>query len=205
MDYRVVLASASPRRRELLDLLGIEYEVWPSNEEENPKETSPSGICMELSKMKALSVASMIKSYNENHPDLVVDSDVLVMGADTIVSIENQILGKPKDADDAVRMLQRLSGNTHSVYTGVTFVFIKGDRVGEYSFYEKTDVTMRELDSDEIGSYVDTGEPLDKAGAYGIQGKALPFVSRIEGDVANVVGLPVSRMVSELKKLGVRL
>lgn len=205
MDYRVVLASASPRRRELLDLLGIEYETWPSNEEENPKSTLPEEICCELSKMKALSVASMISTYNKMHPELVENRDILVIGADTLVAVDGEILGKPKDENDAERMLRKLSGNMHSVYSGVTFVFMKGDRVGEHTFFEKTDVTFRELDDKEIRSYIDTGEPMDKAGAYGIQGKALPFVSRIEGDVANVVGLPVSRLVSELKNLGVDL
>lgn len=201
-NYKIVLASGSPRRKELMELAGFEFEIWPSTKEEVISETKPSMVCGELSKQKALDVAASIKTYNENHPDITTDQDILVIGADTIVALENEILGKPKDEADAVRMLQMLSGKTHSVFTGVTFVFMSKDgRAGEYSFTEETKVSFFELTNEEIRSYVESGDPLDKAGAYGIQTGAATFVRGIEGDFYNVMGLPIARLVHELRAL----
>ena len=201
-DYKIILASGSPRRKELLAQIGFEFEVWPSNCKEVISQTEPSKVCTELSRLKALDVASGIRTYNENHPGLAQDRDLIVIGSDTIVALNDEILGKPKDEDDAVRMLKKLSGREHSVYTGVTFVFMSSDgRVGEHSFYEKTDVFVCDIDDDEIKEYVDSGEPLDKAGAYGIQGSFGKYISKIEGDYYNVVGLPVSRLYHELKNI----
>ena len=130
--------------------------------------------------------------------------DILVIGADTVVAYENQILGKPKDEEDARRMLSMLSGKTNSVYTGVTFVFIdKAGRTGEHCFYEKTDVSMYTLTEDEIDRYISSGDPMDKAGSYGIQGRFAIHIKGIHGDYNNVVGLPVARLYQELRKLGV--
>ena len=130
--------------------------------------------------------------------------DILVIGADTVVAYENQILGKPKDEEDARRMLSMLSGKTHSVYTGVTFVFIdKAGRTGEHCFYEKTDVSMYTLTEEEIDRYISSGDPMDKAGSYGIQGRFAIHIKGIHGDYNNVVGLPVARLYQELRKLGV--
>jgi MAF protein len=130
--------------------------------------------------------------------------DILVIGADTVVAYENQILGKPKDEEDARRMLLMLSGKTHSVYTGVTFVFIDKDgRTGEHCFYEKTDVSMHTLTEEEIDRYISSGDPMDKAGSYGIQGRFAIHIKGIHGDYNNVVGLPVARLYQELRKLGV--
>ena len=132
--------------------------------------------------------------------------DILVIGADTVVAYENQILGKPKDEEDARRMLSMLSGKTHSVYTGVTFVFIdKAGRTGEHCFYEKTDVSMYTLTEEEIDRYISSGDPMDKAGSYGIQGKFGIYVKGICGDYNNVVGLPVGRLVYELKKMKINI
>ena len=130
--------------------------------------------------------------------------DILVIGADTVVAYENQILGKPKDEEDARRMLSMLSGKTNSVYTGVTFVFIDKDgRTGEHCFYEKTDVSMYTLTEEEIDRYISSGDPMDKAGSYGIQGRFAIHIKGIHGDYNNVVGLPVARLYQELRKLGV--
>lgn len=130
--------------------------------------------------------------------------DILVIGADTVVANEGQILGKPKDEEDAKRMLSSLAGHTHSVYTGVTCVFISADgRCGEHSFYEKTDVTMYQMSDEEIQRYVASGEPMDKAGAYAIQGRCAIFVKEIQGDYNNVVGLPIARLYQELLALGI--
>lgn len=201
---RIVLASASPRRKELLEQIGMEFEICPAKGEEVITEDTVDKAVMELSRQKAEEVAAGILSYNETHPELVTPQDILVIGADTVVAHDGTILGKPKDEADADRMLSMLSGDTHSVYTGVTLVFIDaGGRTGEMSFYEKTDVVMYPVSPEERARYIAGGEPMDKAGSYGIQGQAAAFVKEIHGDYNNVVGLPVARLYQELKKLGV--
>jgi len=202
IDYKIILASGSPRRKQLLEQIGLEFEVWPSKCEEIIESTVPSEVCMELSRQKALDIAAGIKTYNEEHADISSNQDLIIIGADTIVVLENEILGKPIDENNAIEMLQKLSDNTHSVYTGVTFVFMASDgRVGAHSFYEKTDVSVYPLSMEEIKEYVDSGDPLDKAGAYGIQGKFARHIRKIDGDYNNVVGLPVGRLYEELKKI----
>lgn len=201
-SFKTVLASASPRRKDILELVGIEFDIWPSEKEETVNETSPEKVCTALSRMKALDVAAQIRTYNDSHKDLTTAGDILVIGADTIVALGNEILGKPADDADAVRMLKLLSGNTHSVFTGVTLVFMsRSGRVGEHTFYEETKVSFYPMEDDEIDRYVATGEASDKAGAYGIQGKAAAFVRSIDGDYYNVVGLPAARILHELKEI----
>ena len=132
--------------------------------------------------------------------------DILVIGADTVVAYGGQILGKPADEADAKRMLSMLSGNVHSVYTGVTFVIIgKDGRTGESSFVEKTDVHMFAMSEQEIDRYIASGEPMDKAGSYAIQGKCGIYIEKIDGDYYNVVGLPIARMYQSLKDIGIDL
>jgi septum formation protein len=202
---RIVLASASPRRKELLEQIGIEFEICPAKGEERVIKTAPDEVVLELSKQKAEEVASGILLYNETHPELVTPQDILVIGADTVVSHGGKILGKPKDEEDAKRMLFLLSGDIHSVYTGVTLVFIdKSGRTGEYAFFEKTDVEVYPLSEGEISGYIKSGEPMDKAGSYGIQGLFARYIKKIDGDYNNVVGLPVARLYQELKKLNWR-
>ena len=197
--FKIVLASASPRRKEILDLVGMEFDIWPSDKEECVSATAPKEICMELARMKALDVASQIRTYNDTHDDLVTGTDIIVIGADTIVAKQDIILTKPKDEADAVRMLRLLSDDTHSVFTGVSFVFISKDgRVGEYTFFEETKVTFYPAGDKEIEHYVSSYNVLDKAGAYGIQSGAAVFVKSIEGDYYNVVGLPIARILQEL-------
>ena len=200
---RIVLASASPRRKELLEQIGMEFEICPAKGEEIITEHDPQKVVMELSAQKAKEVASGILSYNEKNQALVTPGDILVIGADTVVVYDGQILGKPKDEEDAGRMLSMLSGNIHSVFTGVTFVFMdRENRCGQYSFYEETRVEFYPLSRKEIDAYVASGDPMDKAGAYGIQGSFAAHVKGIQGDYNNVVGLPVARICQELKKLG---
>lgn len=127
--------------------------------------------------------------------------DAVIIGADTIVAKGNKVLGKPKDAEDAHQMLAMLQGEKHQVYTGVTLLQKKGDEKIIRSFHERTDVFMTSMSDQEIEAYIATGEPFDKAGSYGIQGRAGIFVERIEGDYYNVVGLPISRLCRELKSL----
>lgn len=203
---QMILASASPRRKELLEQIGAEFVICPAKGEEVITETDPSAVVMELSRQKAEEVASGVLTYNEQHADLATPQDILVIGADTVVAYENQILGKPKDEEDARRMLTMLSGKTHSVYTGVTFVFIdKEGRTGEHCFFEKTDVSLYPLKEEEIVRYIQSGDPLDKAGSYGIQGRFAIHIKEIRGDYNNVVGLPVARLYQELQKLGVSI
>ncbi len=203
---QMILASASPRRKELLEQIGAEFVICPAKGEEVITETNPSAVVMELSRQKAEEVAYGVLIYNEQHADLATPQDILVIGADTVVAYENQILGKPKDEEDARRMLTMLSGKTHSVYTGVTFVFIdKEGRTGEHCFFEKTDVCMYPLKEEEIDRYIQSGDPMDKAGSYGIQGRFAIHIKEIRGDYNNVVGLPVARLYQELQKLGVSI
>ena len=191
---QIILASASPRRKELLEQIGISFEICPAKGEERITKSVPHEVVEELASQKAIEVASMVRTYEETHQELVTPSDLMVIGADTIVSCGGQILGKPKDERDACRMLKLLSGGTHQVYTGVSIVLLDASgKAGQVTFHEKTDVTMRAMSE----------EPMDKAGAYGIQGKCAIFVDKIDGDYNNVVGLPVAAIYRELKKLGI--
>lgn len=186
LEKCVILASGSPRRKELLAQAGFTFTICPAKGEEHTTNTLPCDIVCELSHQKALEIAQAQKDT------------CYVIGADTIVAFENRILGKPKDPADAVRMVSMLQGNTHQVYTGVTLIEVcENGTLREKTFYEETNVHVCPMNEDEITSYVATGEPLDKAGAYGIQGSFSIYVSGIEGDYFNVVGLPVSRLYHE--------
>lgn len=203
---RIILASASPRRKELLEQIGLEFEICPAKGEETITKTDPAEVVTELSGQKAEEVASAVVTYNENHKDIITPEDILVIGADTVVSYGAQILGKPVDTKDAKKTLAMLSGQTHSVYTGVTIVFLdKSGRTGEHSFVEKTDVSFYPMDAEEIKRYADGGNSLDKAGSYGIQDSFAIYIREIHGDYNNVVGLPVARLYQELKKTGIDL
>lgn len=208
--YKVVLASQSPRRKQLLEQMGVEFDIWPSKLEEKITSTKPEEVCVELCKQKALDVASQILLYNAEHPDLTTPQDILVIGADTVVAVqekdEYEILGKPKSEEEAHKMLCKLSDAKHKVYTGVCLAFItKEGRVGEKSFFEVTDVFFGPVSDIEIDEYIATGEPMDKAGAYGIQGSFAKYVKKIDGDFYNVMGMPISRIHYELKELGVEI
>ncbi len=183
-DMHVILASGSPRRRALLDMVGISYEVCIPDIEENTDKTVPSEIVKDLSLQKALSVAP-------KHPGQAV------LAADTIVEIDGRILGKPKTEDEAFSMLKMLSGRTHSVYTGVALIFPDGSRD---SFYSETRVTMFDNTDDLIRDYISTGEPMDKAGSYGIQGTGAYLVEKVDGDYGTIVGLPVSIVFRKLRE-----
>ena len=201
---QIILASQSPRRKELLEQIGLEFEICPAKGEEIITKSIPEEVVMELSKQKAEEVAAMVTSFGENHKEITTPSDILVIGADTVVAYDGKILGKPSDEADAKRMLTMLSGNTHSVFTGVTLVLIdKTGRAGELVFYEKTDVKMHAMTEAEIDRYIATGEPMDKAGSYGIQGKCAIYIEKIDGDYNNVVGLPITRIYQELKNIGI--
>ncbi len=183
----IILASQSPRRRELLRQIGLEeFQVIPAEGEETLwAELNPGSLVEKLSQQKAGEVAKRCGPED------------IVIGADTVVALGHQVLGKPGSPEKAREMLRALSGREHQVYTGVTV--IKGDQ--QLVAHEVTNVFFRKMTEEEIEWYVSTGEPLDKAGAYGIQGKGARFIHRIEGDYANVVGLPVCRLVTMLGAL----
>ena len=185
----LVLASASPRRQELLRHAGITFTVQPADIDETPRARESGRECAErLAREKALAIF-------RTHPR------DCVLGADTVVGVDNVILGKPLDASDAARMLRMLSGRTHTVVTGVCIAGPEGLEPKTAS--ETTLVTMNELSDEEIGDYISTGEPMDKAGAYAIQGVASRWIPRIEGDYSNVVGLPVPLVFRMLRERGV--
>ena len=201
---RIILASASPRRKELLEQIGVEFEICPAKGDEIITKTIPSEVVEELSSQKAMEIAELITQYDSEHRDITTPTDIMVIGADTVVAYENQILGKPKDEEDARRMLSLLSGKIHSVYTGVTVVLIdKNGRAGKITFHEKTDVGMYPMSDKQIRDYIATGESADKAGSYAIQGKCAIHIREIKGDYNNVVGLPVARLYQELISLGI--
>lgn len=201
---QIVLASASPRRKELLEQVGVEFTICPAKGEEIITKSIPQEVVVELASQKAMEVAGLLQSYGDSHGDVTTPTDTIVIGADTVVAYDGRILGKPADEEEAKKMLAFLQGNTHSVYTGVALVFMDASgKAGIHSFYEKTDVEMYPMSQAEIDRYVASGEPMDKAGAYGIQGKCAIHIRQISGDYNNVVGLPVARLYQELKKLGI--
>jgi septum formation protein len=181
----LILASASPRRQELLRSAGIPFKVQPADIDEAPLAGEGARACAErLAREKARAVH---KEYPED----------FVLGADTIVVIDDTMLGKPRDDEDAARMLRLLSGKTHAVITGVC---LAGPQAFETSTSENTLVTMCEISESEIRAYISTREPMDKAGAYAIQGIASRWITRIEGDYSNVIGLPVAKVYTMLRK-----
>lgn len=183
----IILASASPRRKELLNQIGLPFRVCVSDCDEIITERLPERVVCELSRQKARDVWQKMKTGQ------------LVIGADTVVAYSGRILGKPVCAAQAIEMLKLLAGNTHQVYTGVTFCYQENGKEKEHTFYETTEVTLYPMSREEITAYVETGEPMDKAGAYGIQGRFAAYVKEIRGDYNNVVGLPVGRLYQELK------
>lgn len=189
MEYSLILASCSPRRRELIKLLGLPYKCLSVNTDERSFSKDPSVAVCEISAKKAMAV------YNEKG----INDGEIIIGADTIVVYENTILGKPQGKDDARKMLELLSAKTHDVFTGVTFLSEKNGKLIQHSFSEKTSVEFDALTAQEIENYLSCGEYADKAGSYAIQGVFSVHIKGIHGDYTNVVGLPVSRIFRELK------
>lgn len=193
---KIILASGSPRRRELLAQIGIPFEVRVSKADETIGTAEPGRMVEELSARKAEAVAAGAAKGE------------VVLGADTIVWQDGAVLGKPRDREDARRMITSLQGGWHSVFTGVTLLELAGSKKGaqprirrKVQFHRETRVFVHAMEAEEIEAYLDTGEAFDKAGAYGIQGAFAAFVDRIEGDYDTVVGLPVSAVYQALKKL----
>lgn len=186
----IILASKSPRRRELLSLLGLDFRVVTEDIDETVEETLP--------------IIDEIKRLSQNKAKAVsgkVSPDDLIIAADTVVTLDGRVFGKPKDRAEAERMLKTLSGKTHEVITGVTV--LSGGRFETSA--EVTKVTFRDLSDNEILAYIDTGDPFDKAGGYALQGVSCVFVSRISGDHFNVYGLPVSMLARMLRSFGIKI
>lgn len=185
---RYILASASPRRKELLVQAGLSFDVIPSSAEEIITKTRPSEIVMELACEKAREVRARLGDTE----------DFTIIGADTIVVYRDEILGKPADKSEAYDMLSMLADRTHQVYTGVALIEVRQGKETLRTFYEKTDVTFYPVAREDLQAYVESGDPLDKAGAYGIQGAFAVHIKHICGDYNNVVGLPIGRLYHEL-------
>lgn len=184
----LILASASPRRKELLEKIGLPFTVQPAKGEERITQKSPAAVVMELSRQKAEEIAA------------AKTGDCIIIGADTVVAKGEKIMGKPKDAADAKQMLRSIADDCHQVYTGVTLIRT-GAHPQSVTFQEKTDVCLYPISDAELDAYIASGDPMDKAGAYGIQGDFAIYVNRIAGDYYNVVGLPIGRVYQELKRM----
>lgn len=187
---KIILASGSPRRKELLEQIGVEFEIHKAEGEETITSSIPEEAVKELSMQKAREVSGKC------------DGDIII-GADTVVAVDGQILGKPVDRADAMRMLRLLQGKEHQVITGVTVILKETGKT--VSFAEVTKVHVFPVTEEQMERYLETGEPMDKAGAYGIQGRFAVYVSGIEGDYNNVVGLPVGRLYQEVLAAGIDL
>lgn len=199
-NKKIILASGSPRRKELLSQIGLSFTVRVSEADEHTEETKPEKLVCILSERKALAVWDELTEEEKK--------ESILIGADTVVAVDDRILGKPADETEAFQMIKLLQGRSHQVYTGVT-ILRQGDMqpleegistcsIQKKQFFEKTDVLVYPMSEDEITAYVKTGEPLDKAGAYGIQGSFAAYIQGIDGDYSNVVGLPVGRLYHEL-------
>jgi len=187
----IILASASPRRRDILAQVGAKFTVMASEMDENITAPSPAEFVKSLSLGKASEIAGK------------TTGEAIIMGADTVVVFDDQILGKPKDKADAFKMLRSISGRKHSVFTGVTVLVREADAtIKSKTFAVETEVNIAELSDEEIEAYIATGEPMDKAGAYAIQGIFAPYVESINGDYYNIVGFPIAAIVKACKELG---
>ncbi len=188
--YPIILASGSPRRKEILSQVGYVFSIEPSQKEEIATSDVPSDFVMQLSRVKAEDIASQ------------KDGPVIIIGADTVVAVDQTILGKPKDEEHAAKMLRMIAGRDHEVYTGVTVIGKEIDGTSRYeTFYEKAKVTIASMSEREIQAYIESKEPMDKAGAYAIQGKFACYVNRIEGDYYTIVGLPIAHLYKVIKEL----
>ncbi len=210
MKKRIILGSASPRRKELLEQIGIKFEIVVSDAEEHYESTRPDEIVRELALMKAEQVAEEVKRREKEGvgEDYLLRSEtgearlrnLLILGADTVVVRDGEILGKPSGAEEAFEMLKSLQGRAHQVYTGVAVLDFDGNAERHtVSHAEETKVFVHAMTDEEIRSYIAVGESLDKAGAYGVQGRFAAYIDRIEGDYYNVVGLPVAYLYHAVK------
>ena len=188
---KIILASSSPRRRDILEQIGVKFDVIPSNADESTAASDPAEYVKGLSDRKASEVAKR------------VEGECIILGSDTVVVHKNRILGKPADQKAAFNMLRSLSGDVHYVYSGVTVIVKEGDgKIRKKTFAVSTEVKVTDLSDDQIRVYIESGEPMDKAGAYAIQGRFAPYIERISGDYYNIVGFPISSIVRACAEMG---
>lgn len=194
-EMKIILASGSPRRKELLAQIGIDFEVMVSDAPENSKASGPAALVQELSGIKAKAVCDRLMEEK-------MAEDFIIIGADTVVAYRGRILGKPKTKAEAKEYLTMIQDDVHEVYTGVTLLrhSCRETSVEVKNFCEETKVRFAAMSSGEIDEYVSTGDCMDKAGAYGIQGFCARYIRGIEGDYNNVVGLPVAHLYAEIKE-----
>lgn len=212
---QIILASASPRRKELLERTGIKPLIRPYEGKEEIKGDTPARVVENLSYCKADGVRKAItseqsldapfRSLPADKADFSLEEEMVIIGADTVVALDGNILGKPQNEERAFEALMALQGRTHQVYTGVTLFYLRKGEWHSHTFHACTDVTFYPVSPEEIRTYIRTGEPMDKAGSYGIQGLWGEHVEGIRGDYQNVVGLPVPMLLQEAKKLGLSL
>jgi septum formation protein len=188
--YQLILGSQSPRRKELLSWLNIPFVIKTADLDEISNHTDPTDVAVDLASQKAHAVFTKLEKPEHS----------FVVASDTIVILDGKIYGKPKDALEAREILSELSGRTHQVVTGVSFLFqdFSTGKIREHLFYDATEVTFNEITPDLMSIYIATGDSLDKAGAYGIQGPSLTFISKINGSYSNVVGFPLDKILNEL-------
>ncbi len=196
MNY-VILASGSPRRKEIMEIMGIPYKVVTEDVEEITEETIPANMVQALAQLKTKAVAAKLEKVGEYEEGIII-------GADTMVFYQDEALGKPKNEEDAFRMLSMLSDDVHEVYSGVSIIIKNKDGYKEYiTFSVETKVTVQALTRKQINDYIATGEPMDKAGAYAIQGLFGIYIKEIKGDYYNVVGFPIAKIYECLMKKGI--
>ncbi len=196
-DVQIILASGSPRRKELLAQMGLAFETMPSDLEEKITGDTPSETVESLSYQKAADIASRIREGSKQQER----KKRLVIGSDTIVVCGGKVMGKPRTEEEAFSMLSRIQGRVHEVYTGVTIAIIENDNISYEIFSKKASVTVHSMNEQEIRAYIAKGESMDKAGAYGIQGSFAMFVDEIQGEYSTVLGLPVAGLYQALKKI----
>ena len=203
MEKEIILASASPRRKALLEQIGLQFSVLVSEAEEKWQGNDPAEIVQSLALAKAEAVAGKWNQEKNGKRGKVEkqETGAVIIGADTVVVQDGKILGKPQDEEDAFKMLMSLRGRAHQVFTGVAVLDTEDGQVREKILHaEKTEVFVHSMSAEEIRRYVASGEPMDKAGAYGIQGRFAAFIDGIQGDYYNVVGLPVAYVYQVLKQ-----
>lgn len=206
MNYKIILASGSPRRRELMNLVGADYIVIPSNKEEDMSGHDPEEMVKRLSEMKARDVLSIVQDRVANGTLPGEYSNCVVIGCDTVVAYNGKILGKPHNETEAFDMIRDFSGLSHHVLTGVCLIKAENCKpVDVRNYAVSSSVKVAPMTDDEIRNYIATGESLDKAGAYAIQGRFCPFIEGIEGDYYNIVGFPIHSIYSALKDMGIAL
>lgn len=198
--YQIVLASESPRRKEIMETMGIPYTVIPSNVKEEVEEIVPDKMVQALARLKTEAIKTRARKQ------IPEENDLIILGADTMVFYQEHALGKPKDEADAARMLRMLSGEVHEVCTGVSIHILRHQGVEEsFTFAVSTKVVVNPLTKEQIMDYIATGEPMDKAGAYAIQGKFGIFIKEIDGDYYNIVGFPIAEIYASLLRHGIDL